>query len=57
MFEAMATVCEAVAQNEVTRVTLCVLSLDFQEAFDRTSHEYFSTFSEAMDVVTVLWKE
>jgi len=41
MFEAMATVCEAVAQNEVTRVTLCVLSLDFEEAFDTISQSSF----------------
>ena len=39
----MATVSEAIAQAEVTRVSLCVLSLDFQEAFDRISHQYLFT--------------
>jgi len=38
-FEAMATVREAIAQAEVTRVPLCILSLDFQEFFDRISHQ------------------
>jgi len=37
IFETMATVREANAQAEVTCVPLCVLSLDFQEAFDRIS--------------------
>ena len=40
IFEAMVTVREALAQAEVTRVPLCVLSLDFQEAFHRISHQY-----------------
>jgi len=40
IFETMATVREAIAQAEVTRVPLCVLSLDIQEAFDRISHQY-----------------
>ena len=44
IFEAMANVREAIAQAEVKRVPLCVLSLDFQEAFDRISHQYLFTF-------------
>jgi len=40
---AMATVREAIAQAEVTRVLLCVLSLDFQAAFNRLFHEYLFT--------------
>ena len=43
IFEAMETVREATAQAEVTRVLLCVLSLDLQEAFDRISHQYIFT--------------
>jgi hypothetical protein len=39
----MANVREASARAEVTRVPLCVLSLDFQEAFDRISHQYLFT--------------
>jgi len=41
MFEAMATVREAIAQAEVTRVPICVISLDFQEAFNRISSSFF----------------
>ena len=36
--EAMATVREAIAQTEVTRMPLSFLSLDFQEAFGTISH-------------------
>jgi len=38
VFEAVATVWEAIAQAEVTQAQLCVLSLDVQEAFERISH-------------------
>jgi len=38
----MAT-CVRLAQAEVTCVPLCVLSSDFQEAFDRISHQYLFT--------------
>jgi len=40
IFEAMATVREAITNAEVTRVSLIVLSLDIQEAFDRISHQH-----------------
>jgi len=43
ILEAMANVLEASAQAEVTRVQLCVLSLDFQETFDRITHQYLFT--------------
>jgi len=43
IFEAMATVRKAIAQAEVTHMPLCVLSLDFQEAFDRITHHYLFT--------------
>jgi hypothetical protein len=32
------TIREAIAQAEVTATPLCVLSLDFSEAFDKISH-------------------
>ena len=41
IFEEMATLSEAVAQTEVTCMPLCVLFLDFQEAFDRISYRIF----------------
>jgi hypothetical protein len=40
IFEAVATVREAIAQVELKQTPLCVHSLDFQEAFDRISHQY-----------------
>jgi hypothetical protein len=40
IFEAVATVQEAIAHAEVTGAPLCILSLDFQEAFDKVSHTY-----------------
>jgi len=38
-FEAVATVREAVAHTEVTKTPLCIVSIDFSEAFD-ISHSY-----------------
>jgi hypothetical protein len=40
IFEANATVREAIAFAEVTRKPLCIVSLDFEEAFDRISQKY-----------------
>jgi hypothetical protein len=40
IFEAVATVRESIANAEVTRAPLCILSLDFKEAFNRISHTY-----------------
>jgi len=43
IIEAVSTVREAIAQVERTKSALCVLTLDFQEAFDRLSHQYLFT--------------
>jgi len=40
VFEALATIRDAVAYAEVTGARLCLLSIDFKEAFDKISHEY-----------------
>jgi hypothetical protein len=40
IFEAAGTIRDAAEYAEVTRQPLCVISLDFKEAFDRMSHEY-----------------
>ena len=40
VFEAIATIRDAVAFVEVMRSPLCVLTIDFQGAFDNLSHEY-----------------
>jgi hypothetical protein len=37
---ALATVRDVVAYHETTRTPLCLLSLDFRQAFDRISHDY-----------------
>jgi hypothetical protein len=43
VFEAVATVREAIAHAEVTRPLMCILPLDFQEAFDKISRTYIFT--------------
>ena len=43
IFEAIATCVRLLHMPRYTRVLLCVLSLDFQEAFDRISHQYLFT--------------
>jgi len=40
VFEALATVRDAIANAEYSRSKLCLLSLDFKEAFDNISHSY-----------------
>jgi hypothetical protein len=40
IFEALASVREAIAVAEVKRKPLCILTLDFRDAFDRVSHKY-----------------
>jgi len=40
VFEALATIRDAVAYAEVSGTPLCILSIDFTEAFDRISHAY-----------------
>jgi hypothetical protein len=40
IFEAIAGVREAIAYTECTWLSLCLLSLDFKEAFDNISHDY-----------------
>jgi len=43
IFEAVATMREATTDAEVTQTPLCMLFLDFQEAFDKISHQYVFT--------------
>jgi hypothetical protein len=40
ILEAVSTIREAMAHAETTGAPLCVLNLDFQNAFDRISHKY-----------------
>ena len=40
MFEAVASIRDAIAYAEVTKNPLCLVSIDFNAAFDRISHEY-----------------
>jgi hypothetical protein len=43
IFDAVASVRDAVAYAEMANTPLCVLSLDFKEAFDKISHKYLFT--------------
>jgi hypothetical protein len=47
ILDAVATVRDAIAQSEMTHTPLCVLSLDFREAFDRVAHQYLFTILKA----------
>jgi hypothetical protein len=40
ILDALATVRDVIAYHETTRTPLCLLSLDFRQAFDRISHDY-----------------
>jgi hypothetical protein len=40
IFKAPETIRDVTACAEITRQPLCVISLDFKEAFDRISHDY-----------------
>ena len=40
IFDAVATVRDAIAHAERASIPLCVISLDFKEAFDKISHSY-----------------
>jgi hypothetical protein len=40
IFEAIASVRGAIVFAEVKKKLLCILTLDFKEAFDRISHQY-----------------
>ena len=46
IFDAVTTVLEAIAQADVTAIPLCILSLDFTEAFDKISHQYLFAILE-----------
>ena len=43
IFDAVATVRDAIGYEETTQRPLCVVSLDFKQAFDRISHTYLLT--------------
>ena len=43
VFETIATVCDDVAYANVTRTPMCVVKIDFKEAFDKISHSYLFT--------------
>jgi hypothetical protein len=41
--DALATVRDTIAMAEVKKTPICLVSLDFQDAFDRISHTYLTT--------------
>ena len=43
IFEAVATVRDVIAHAEHEKLPVCILTLDFQQAFDNLSHEYLFT--------------
>ena len=51
IIEAVSTVREAVAHAELTDTSLCVLTLDFREAFDRIAHDYLFTILKIYGII------
>ena len=47
IFDAVATIRDAIAHSEITRKPLCVIAIDFQAAFDRVSHRYMERALQA----------
>jgi hypothetical protein len=43
ILDVLATVRNTIASAEIKKRPMCIVSLDFQEAFDRTSHTYLAT--------------
>ena len=43
ILDALATVRDTTAMAEIKKTPMCLVSLDFQEAFDRISHTYLVT--------------
>jgi uncharacterized membrane protein YhdT len=43
ILDALATVRDTIAMAEIKKTPMCLVSLDFQEAFDRISHTYLAT--------------
>ena len=51
IFEAVAAIRDIVAYTEVHNESVCLLTIDFKEAFDRISHSYLYTIYGNMDLV------
>jgi len=49
IFEAAAIVREAIVHTELTSAPLCVLSLYFEDAFDKVSHTYLFTILQSYE--------
>jgi hypothetical protein len=49
IFDAVASVWDAIAYTELTHASLCILSLDFTAAFDRNSHNYLFRITKNYD--------
>ena len=52
IFDAVATVRDVIAYAEHEKLPMCVLTLDFQHAFDRLPHEYLYTILRSYGLST-----
>ena len=50
ILDALATVRDLIAYHETEKIPLCIVTLDFQQAFDRIAHEYLFTILECYGV-------
>src|SRR5215510_2883532 len=52
ILDAITQVRDAIAYSESTATPMCVLSLDFKQAFDRISHQYLFKILQAYGITT-----
>jgi hypothetical protein len=50
IFDAVTTIREAIAQAELSATPLCVISLDFKEAFKKISHTYLFAILKKFEI-------
>ena len=50
IFDAVTTISKAIAQAELSATPLCVISIDFKEAFEKIAHKYLFAVLEKFEI-------